>query len=155
MNLNVLSHSLVVKMHTAPQACIYVPCGALTLHGPLQWPNGKAATSKARDLVMAPCFPWWSDCSDLIKNTSLATLPGAWHGRIIARTNWSNVRTLKTGWDSKVCLQLLAQCGSSYSCLCRSVPETHFVCCLGINIPDHRQEILLHWCFSYAFHIWS
>ena len=30
-----------------------------------------------------------------------------------------------TGWDTKLDLQLLYQCGSTYNCLCRSVPEIH------------------------------
>ena len=36
------------------------------------------------------------------------------------------------GGDSKLDLQLLSQCGSTYNCLIRSAPEMQFTCCLDI-----------------------
>ena len=45
-----------------------------------------------------------------------------------------------TGWDEKFGLQLLSQCGSTYNCLSRSVPEIHS-CVPGTlnNQPTNKQ----------------
>ena len=63
------------------------------------------------------------------------TLPGARRYRVSAGTGrpgisirwptYSGYNTV-TGWDGKFDLQLLSQCGSTSTCLSRSVPEIHW-----------------------------
>ena len=62
-----------------------------------------------------------SHAADLIIGTAVATLPGARCNRFSARTGWPGV----TGWDRKFDLQLLSQCGSTYTCRSRFVSEIH------------------------------
>ena len=57
---------------------------------------------------------------DLEIGTPVATLPATWRDRVSAETGWHCVGLL---WVRRqVDLQLLSQCGNSYSCLSRSIP---------------------------------
>ena len=62
------------------------------------------------------------DTSDLNIVAMVATLPGAWHCRVSARTGWP-----VSGWDSKFDLQQIYQCGNMPNVVKRS--ETHFAYC--------------------------
>ena len=53
----------------------------------------------------------------------MATLPRAWHYRISSWTFWPGDSIRVTGWDSKFDLQFLSKCGSTCTCLSRSVPD--------------------------------
>ena len=55
--------------------------------------------------------------------TPVATLPGAWHDRVSAVDWLAWCQYTVTGWYGKFDLQLLLHCGSTYSCLSRSVSE--------------------------------
>ena len=68
-------------------------------------------------------FSGSSHISDLNIGIPVTTLPGAWRYRVSAGTGRSGVRV--TGWGRKLDLQLLSQCGGTWNCLSRSVPEIH------------------------------
>ena len=64
---------------------------------------------------MNPAFSWLCHTSDLKTCTLVATLPGAWHDRVSARTGWLGVSVLSEG----ELVSLILQCGSLYNCLSR------------------------------------
>ena len=70
-------------------------------------------------------FSGLSHRCDLEIGTPVATVPGAWHYRVSTGVGWPGVSILCLGEVERVDLQLLSQCGSTYNCLSRSVPEIH------------------------------
>ena len=101
----------------------------------------------------ARIFPGSSHTSDLIN----------WHSRRLAlkgqRWDWlTRCQCTVAGWDGKFDLQLLSQCGSTYTCLSRSVPEIHsHVAGTLSNQPTNKQTNKpirdptcrdLRWCTS-------
>ena len=92
------------------------------IYGPPRWPGGRASASKVADLGLNPrftcgAFSRSSYASHFKCVTPVATLPGAWSYRFgPVSVYWDWVR-------QKVGLQLLSQCSSTHSYLCRSVPE--------------------------------
>ena len=44
-----------------------------------------------------------------------------------------------TSLGSKFYMHLLSQCGSTYKCVSRSVPEMHFVSCLDVQQPVNNN----------------
>ena len=59
------------------------------------------------------------------------------------------------GWDGKFGLQLLSQCGSTYNCLSRSVPEIHLHAAGTLsNQPTNKQfrHCLLQWLATFTGH---
>ena len=64
-----------------------------------------------------------SHTSDLKTGCPVATLPGAWCYRVSPGAGLPQYLYNVSGWDRKFDLQLLSQCGSTYSCVSRSVPE--------------------------------
>ena len=91
----------------------------------------KASASRAADLGLIPAFTLnrfpgqvipvtkknWSFSSYPVRHLSLQGQHWDW-------PTWCQYMVI--GWDSKFDLQLLSQCGSSYKCLSRSVPEIHW-----------------------------
>ena len=63
-----------------------------------------------------------SHTSDLKIGTPVDALPGAWRNRVSAGAGCLGAGMLRLG---EFDLQLLSQCGSTYSRLSRSVPEIH------------------------------
>ena len=70
-------------------------------------------------------FPGSSHINDFKIGTSVVSLPGAWRYRVSAGTGWPGVSIPLLGEVESLDMLLLAQCGSTYNCLSRSVPEIH------------------------------
>ena len=69
----------------------------------------------------------------------MAALSGAWRYRVSAGTGWPGVMLLGLGEMERFDLQLPSQCGSTSSCLSRSVPEIHWH--VAGTLSDQRTTI--------------
>ena len=95
-----------------------------------RWPSGKASASRAED----PGFEsrlrrdfFGGQVIPVTQKLALQWLPCQAPGVIGSELGLVGpVSVCVTGWGRKFDLQLLSQCGSTKSCLSRSVPEIHW-----------------------------
>ena len=89
----------------------------------------KASASRAEDpgfeSRLRLDFSGSSHTSDFKIGSPVATLPGTWRFWVSVGTGWQCVSILWMG-EMQFDLQLLSQCGSTYTYLSTSVPEIHW-----------------------------
>ena len=96
---------------------------------PPRWPSGKASASRTED----PGFEsrlrrkfFGVESYQWLKNWHSSGYPARRLALLGQHWDWSaRCQYTVTGWGRTFDLQLLSQCGSTYNCLSRSVPEIH------------------------------
>ena len=93
--------------------------------------SGMALEAKWSDIWLESCrhtdrspLSWLSHMSALNVGTLVATEEGAWHNQDNARTGWPWWQCIVTVSDCKYDLDLVSQCGSTYSYLILSLRYT-------------------------------
>ena len=91
-------------------------------------------------------FP--SHRSDLNSGPPAATLPGASHYRVRARTGWPGVRIL---WLGEIASLICHQNDSMHNCLSRLVPQMHCASCWDVKQPANKPQCV-QFLYAYIYH---